>query len=43
MQGHVLRQFTITNVKEPLQLGGLAAGTYFLITANRQPYKIVKQ
>jgi hypothetical protein len=43
MQGHVLRQFTITNVKEPLHLTGLPAGTYFLITASKQSFRIIKQ
>jgi hypothetical protein len=43
MQGHVLRQFTINNIKEPLQLTGLPAGTYFVVTANKLTYKIIKQ
>lgn len=43
MQGHVVRRFTITNVKELLPLTGLPAGTYFLITAGKQTFKIVKQ
>ncbi len=42
MQGHVLRQFTINNVKKPVNMNGMAAGTYFIITG-KQTFKIVKQ
>ncbi|HEY1202296.1 MAG TPA: YCF48-related protein, partial [Niastella sp.] len=43
MQGNVLRQFTINKVQESINMTGLPAGTYFLITASKQPIKIVKQ
>jgi hypothetical protein len=43
MQGNVLRRFTINNVKEQVNMTGLPAGTYFLITASKQPIRIIKQ
>lgn len=43
LQGHVLRQFTIRTPKEQLQLTGLPAGTYFVITADKQSVRIIKQ
>jgi hypothetical protein len=39
----VLRQFTINNVKETISMTGMPAGTYYIITAGKQSFKIIKQ